>query len=60
MEKEGDKFSVISEIFSQFTEENKEKLVKIARTLLKVQKEDVEMATEEQNGCPLDNWRSKK
>jgi hypothetical protein len=39
MEKEGDKFSIISEIYSQFSEENKEKLVKIARTLLKVQKD---------------------
>jgi hypothetical protein len=43
MEKEVDKFSVISEIYSQFTEENKEKLIKIARTLLKVQNEDADM-----------------
>jgi hypothetical protein len=43
MEKEEDKFSVIAEIYSQFTEENKEKLVKTAKSLLKVQKEDAEM-----------------
>ena len=46
MEKEVDKLSVISEIFSQFTEENKEKLVKTAKSLLRVQKEDVEMVVD--------------
>jgi Zn-dependent M16 (insulinase) family peptidase len=45
MEQEKDKFSVIAEIYSQFTEENKEKLIKSAKTLLKVQKEDAEMIT---------------
>lgn len=40
MEQEINKFAVISEIYSLFTEENKEKLVKTAKSLLKVQKED--------------------
>ena len=37
MRKKKDKLSVISEIYSQFTEENKEKLMKAAKTLLKIQ-----------------------
>ena len=43
MEEEKDKFSVISEIYSQFSEENREKLVKTAKNLLKQQKEDAVM-----------------
>ena len=43
MEEEGDKFAVISEIYSHLTEESKEKLVRTAKNLLKVQKEDLEM-----------------
>ena len=46
MEKEDDKFSVISEIYSHFTEENKEKLVLSARNLLKLQKEDAALLTD--------------
>ena len=43
---EKDKFSVISEIYSQFNEESKEKLVRTAKNLLKVQKEDAEMVAD--------------
>jgi len=43
MEAEKDKFAVISEIYAQFTEENKENLFKTAMNLLEVQKEDTEM-----------------
>jgi hypothetical protein len=46
MEEEKDKFSVISEIYSQFSEENKEKLVRTAKNLLKVQKEDTAMVAD--------------
>jgi len=46
MEEERDKFALISEIYSQFTEENKEKLVRTAKNLLKVQKEDLEMVAD--------------
>jgi hypothetical protein len=46
MEEERDKFAVINEIYSKFTEENKEKLVKTAKNLLKVQKEDLEMVVD--------------
>lgn len=40
MESKDDKFAIISEIYSRFTEENKERLVKTAKNLLKVQNED--------------------
>jgi len=43
MEYEKAKFSVLNEIFSQFTEKNRDKLLKTARQLLKVQQEDAEM-----------------
>jgi hypothetical protein len=43
MERESKKFSVISELYAQFTEKNKEKLIKSATSLLKVQKEDAGM-----------------
>jgi len=37
------KFSVLNEIFSQFTEKNRDNLLKTARQLLKVQQEDAEI-----------------
>jgi hypothetical protein len=43
MKQKKDKFAVISKIYSQFSEENKENLVKTAKHLLKVQNEDIEM-----------------
>jgi hypothetical protein len=43
MEGKSNKFSVISEIYAQFTKKNKEKLIKSAISLLKVQKEDAAM-----------------
>jgi hypothetical protein len=41
MEKEGEinKFEQISGIFSQFSEENKDKLLETAKNLLKIQRE---------------------
>ena len=42
MEREGKEFSVLSKIYSHLSEENKEKLVKTAENLLKVQRKDVE------------------
>jgi hypothetical protein len=38
-----EKFSEISEIFTQFTEKNMEKLLRIATNLLKAQKENEEI-----------------
>jgi hypothetical protein len=43
MEGETGKFAVMCEIYTHFTEKNKEKLIKIAENLLKVQKEDEEI-----------------
>ena len=43
MEAIKDKFAAISEIYSQFTEKNKENLFMTAVNLLEVQKEDAEM-----------------
>ena len=43
MEYEKTKFSMLNEIFSQFTEKNRDNLLKTARQLLKVQQEDAEM-----------------
>ncbi|WP_461256737.1 hypothetical protein [Treponema sp. R80B11-R83G3] len=40
MEGEIEKFAVISEIYTHFTEKNKKNLIKIAENLLKAQKED--------------------
>jgi len=37
----GDKFDQISGIFSQFSEENKDKLLETAKSLLKVQKDGI-------------------
>jgi hypothetical protein len=42
MERESNKLGIISEIYAQFTEKNKEKLIKSATSLLKLQKEDME------------------
>ena len=56
MEQEVNKFSTLSKIYSQFTEINKEKLVKTAKTLLKVQKEDTEMLAD----APIPQKESKK
>jgi len=44
MEGETEKFSVISEIYSHFTEKNKENLMMIAESLLKIQKENGEIS----------------
>jgi len=46
MEEEKDKFAVINEIYSKFTEESKEKLIRTAKHLLKVQKEDAKMVAD--------------
>jgi len=40
---ENTKFSMLTEIFSQFTEENRDNLLKTARQLLKIQQEDAEV-----------------
>jgi len=45
MKDEKSEFSVLSEIFSQFTEENKDNLLKTAKQLLKTQQGDAEMLT---------------
>ena len=52
MKKEGgdEKFGQISSIFSQFSEENKKKLLKMAKKLLKVQKEGGTTIMPAQNG----------
>ena len=43
MEQEKDKFLVIGEIYSQFSEDSKDKLARTAKALLKVQMEDADM-----------------
>ena len=43
MKDEKSEFSVLSEIFSQFTEENKDNLLKTAKQLLETQQSGVEM-----------------
>ena len=45
MKDEKSEFSVLSEIFSQFTEENKDNLLKTAKQLLETQQGDAEMLT---------------
>jgi len=45
MEDENPKFSVLTEIFSQFTEENRDNLLKAAERLLNVQQGDSEVPT---------------
>jgi hypothetical protein len=44
MEEKYDKFEQIREIFSQFLEENKDKLLEMAKNLLIAQKEEVELS----------------
>jgi hypothetical protein len=46
MDKEINKFDQISNIYSQFSEKNKENLVKTAKSLLKIQKENEAMFAE--------------
>jgi len=46
MEEKDGKLAIINEIYSHFTEENKEKLVKTAKKLLKVQNEDSAMVAD--------------
>ena len=46
MKDEKSEFSVVSEIFSQFTEENKDNLLKTAKQLLEAQQVDAEMLTD--------------
>jgi hypothetical protein len=43
MEGETGKFAVISEIYTHFTEKNKQNLIKITEKLLKAQKESEEI-----------------
>jgi hypothetical protein len=43
MKRESKKFEIIGEIYTRFSKENKEKLIKSATRLLKVQKEDAGM-----------------
>jgi uncharacterized membrane-anchored protein len=43
MKGEMGKFAVIGEIYTHFTEKNKENLMRIAENLLKVQKKDEEI-----------------
>jgi hypothetical protein len=43
MKRENKKLGIIGEIYAQFTEKNKEKLIKTATRLLKVQKEDTKI-----------------
>ena len=49
MEGEVNKFDQISGIFSQFSEENKDKLLETAKNLLKVQREE---APQNEGRCP--------
>jgi len=46
MKDEKSEFSMLSEIFSQFTEKNKDNLLKTAKQLLKTQQVDAEMLTD--------------
>ena len=46
MKGENPKFSVLTEVFSQFTEENRDSLLKTAAQLLKMQREDAEVPTD--------------
>jgi len=57
MEKEcvDKKFSQISGIFSQFSEENKDKLLEVAMDLLKVQKREIVLTPVFQN----ENYKAK-
>jgi hypothetical protein len=43
MKRESKKLEIIGEIYTRFSKENKEKLIKSATSLLKVQKEDAGM-----------------
>jgi hypothetical protein len=57
MERESKKFDDLSEIYGHFTEKNKEKLIKTATSLLKVQREDAGMLA---NAPPMEAKRQRK
>jgi len=56
MEGEKNKFSVLSEIFSQFTEENMNGLLKTAKQLLETQQEDVVKEFPTKGVPPTTQW----
>jgi coenzyme F420-reducing hydrogenase alpha subunit len=46
MEGKSNKLGIIGEIYTRLSKENKEKLIRTAASLLKVQKEDTKMLTD--------------
>ena len=57
MEGEVNKFEQISGIFSQFSEENKDKLLEVAEDLLKLQKKGATSAKASQNEIKAEEGR---
>jgi hypothetical protein len=57
MKRKSNKLGIISELYTQFSKENKEKLIKSATSLLKVQKEDAKMIA---NTLPSQNESEKQ
>jgi Zn-dependent M16 (insulinase) family peptidase len=53
MKKEVNNFDQLSKVYSQFTDENKEKLVKTAKRLLKLQKQDLAIVSSEEDSRPF-------